>query len=88
MSAAPDSRLDVRGYACPLTWVKAKVALDRLRPGQVLEVWLRAGEPADSVPRSAEEDGHRLLVKEPLAGEAEAFRVLLEKGLPPPAALP
>ena len=90
MSPPPSTRLDVRAFACPLTWVKAKVALDRLEVGQVLEVWLRAGEPAESVPRSAEEDGHRLLAVEPLPGEAApAFRVLLEKGAPPPAsALP
>jgi TusA-related sulfurtransferase len=86
VSAPPSTRLDVRAFACPLTWVKAKVALDRLAVGEVLEVWLRAGEPAESVPRSAEEDGHRLLALEPLPGGAEpAFRVLLQKGAPPPA---
>ena len=86
MSRAPATRLDVRAYACPLTWVKAKVALDRLAVGDLLEVWLPEGEPAESVPRSAEEDGHRLVSLEPLPGGAEpAFRVLLEKGAPPPA---
>jgi TusA-related sulfurtransferase len=82
----PATRLDVRAYACPLTWVKAKVALDRLSEGELLEIWLAAGEPAESVPRSAEEDGHRLVSLEPLpGGPAPAFRLLLEKGAPPPA---
>lgn len=86
MSAVPAARLDVRSYACPITWVKAKVALDRLAVGEVLEVWLREGEPAESVPRSAEEDGHRLLSLEPLPGGPErAFRLLVQKGTPPPA---
>ncbi len=89
MSAPPDSRLDARAFACPLSWVKAKVALDRLAEGQVLEVWLGAGEPAESVPRTAEEEGHRVLAKEPLAGgAAPAVRVLLEKGAAPARALP
>ena len=82
---APAARLDVRAYACPLTWVKTKVALDRLAAGERLEVWLRAGEPAESVPRSAEEDGHRLVALEPLPPEGgAAFRLVLEKGAPPP----
>lgn len=89
MSLSPATRLDVRAFACPLTWVKAKVALDRLAEGQVLEVWLGAGEPAESVPRTAEEEGHRVLALEPLAeGTAPAFRVLLEKGAAPSRALP
>jgi tRNA 2-thiouridine synthesizing protein A len=81
----PAARLDVRAYACPLTWVKAKVALDRLAVGELLEVWLCAGEPVESVPRSAEEDGHRLLALEPLpGGPGQAYRLVLEKGAPPP----
>ena len=77
---APAARLDVRGYACPLTWVKTRVALERLAKGEVLEVWLPAGKPAEKLPRSAVEDGHRVLAIEALAGEPAAFRVLLAKG--------
>ena len=82
----PGQRLDLRDQACPLTWVKTKVALDRLEVGDRLEVLLAAGEPAESVPRTAEEEGHRLLALEPLPGERpRAYRLLLEKGTPPPA---
>jgi TusA-related sulfurtransferase len=81
----PEACIDLRPFACPITWVKTKVALERLTVGQVLEIWLCGGEPLDSVPRSAEEDGHRLLVVEPLKGPEAAWRVLLEKGEPPPA---
>jgi TusA-related sulfurtransferase len=66
--------------------VKTKVALERLSVGDLLEVWLGAGEPVESVPRTAEEDGHRLVALEPLPGAAApAYRLLLEKGAPPPA---
>ncbi len=75
---APAARVDVRPYACPMTYVKTRVALERLAAGEVLEVWLSAGEPARNVPRSAEEDGHRVLAVEALGGDA--FRVLLQKG--------
>jgi len=33
-----DERLDARGLACPLPLLKAKQALSKLQPGQVLEV--------------------------------------------------
>jgi TusA-related sulfurtransferase len=83
---SPAGPVDLRAYACPLTWVKTRVALERLALGQVLEVWLAEGEPAESVPRSAVEDGHRVLSVEPLAAaQAGAVRVLLEKGAPPAA---
>lgn len=79
---APRATVDLRPYACPLTFVKTRIALERLGPGDVLEVWLAGGEPAESVPRSAAEEGHRVLRVEPLRGAgvlAGAVRVLLEK---------
>jgi TusA-related sulfurtransferase len=81
-------RLDVRAFACPLTWVKTRIALERIGLGEVLEVWLSGGEPIESVPRSAEEDGHRVLGLEPLRGGEEGFRVLLEKRAAPEGDLP
>ncbi len=77
---APRARLDLRPFACPLTYVKTRIALERLAPGEVLEVWLSPGEPAESVPRSAAEEGHRVFGVEPLAGGEGALRVLVEKG--------
>ena len=70
--------LDLRAFACPLTWVKTRLALDRLAAGDVLEVWLPAGEAVESVPRSAEDDGHRVVSAEPMADGA--VRVRLERG--------
>jgi TusA-related sulfurtransferase len=74
---APRATVDLRRYACPLTFVKTRIALERLGPGDVLEVWLAGGEPAESVPRSAAEEGHRVLRVEPLG--PGGVRVLLEK---------
>lgn len=80
MTASAPARVDVRAYACPMTYVKTKIALDRLAAGERLEVWLAAGEPLENVPRSAAEDGHRVVSVEPLAGAPGAFRVVVEKG--------
>jgi TusA-related sulfurtransferase len=54
--------LDLRGVACPMNWVRTKLALERLAPGDELSVRLDEGEPIDSVPRSAREDGHDVSV--------------------------
>jgi TusA-related sulfurtransferase len=60
VSAATE--LDLRGVACPMNWVKTKLALERIAPGETLWVRLDPGEPIDSVPRSAREDGHDVSV--------------------------
>lgn len=52
--------LDITGLLCPLTWVKTKVALERLAPGDVLMVLCSPGEALDNVPRSAAESGHEV----------------------------
>ncbi len=85
---APRAVVDLRPYACPLTYVKTRIALERLADGERLELWLAAGEPVESVPRSAEEEGHRVLSVEPLAGRAAEFRVLIEKRAAAPGGLP
>jgi TusA-related sulfurtransferase len=72
------ARIDLRGFACPMTWVKTRIALERLAEGDVLEVLLPEGEAAESVPRSAEDDGHRVVAVEAL-GAGEGVRLLLSK---------
>lgn len=54
--------LDLRGVVCPLNWVRAKLALEDLDPGEELTLLLDPGEPIESVPRSAGEDGHDVCV--------------------------
>ena len=54
--------LDLTGVACPMNWVRAKLALEQLAPGEELALVLDPGEPLDSVPRSASEEGHRVTV--------------------------
>jgi tRNA 2-thiouridine synthesizing protein A len=84
---SPRAVVDLRPYACPLTYVKTRIALERLSDGDRLELWLAAGEPLESVPRSAEEEGHRVLAVEPLEAGA-AYRVVIEKRAAPSGVLP
>lgn len=55
--------LDLRGVPCPMNWVRAKLALEELAPGQPLRLLLDRGEPLESVPASAREAGHEVTVE-------------------------
>lgn len=56
-----DSTVDITDKVCPLTFVKAKVALEELEDGQILAVRMNDGEPVQNVPRSFKDDGHQVL---------------------------
>ena len=55
-------RLDLSGVPCPMNWVRTRLALEEIAPGDTLIVTLDDGEPLESVPRSAREDGHEVSV--------------------------
>ena len=46
-----DDQVDITDKVCPLTFVKAKVAIEELDDG----------EPVQNVPRSMKEEGHKIL---------------------------
>lgn len=56
-----DEQVDITDVACPVTFVKAKVALEEMDEGQVLAVKMNDGEPVQNVPRSIKEEGHQIL---------------------------
>ncbi|GHV29849.1 hypothetical protein FACS1894177_01420 [Bacteroidia bacterium] len=53
--------LDVTREHCPMTFVKTKIALNKLQPGDVLNVKVTEGEPLENVPKSATEQGYTVL---------------------------
>ena len=56
-----DDTVDITDVVCPVTFVKAKVALEEMDEGQVLAVKMNDGEPVQNVPRSIKEEGHQIL---------------------------
>ena len=56
-----DETVDITDVVCPMTFVKAKVAMEELEIGQVLSVHMNDGEPVQNVPRSMKEEGHKIL---------------------------
>jgi TusA-related sulfurtransferase len=80
---AADRAIDITRDVCPMTFVKTRIALDRLAPGQTLLVRLRGAEPLRNVPRSAVEQGHTVLEQR---DESDGSTLLLLRkgaGLPP-----
>lgn len=70
-------KLDLHGVACPMNFVKTKLALEELNAGERMELILDEGEAMLNVPRSLKDEGHRVVKVDPLG---ETFRVIVEKG--------
>lgn len=58
---AIDETVDITDVVCPVTFVKAKVALEELDEGQVISIHMNDGEPVQNVPRSIKDEGHQIL---------------------------
>jgi len=57
----PDRRINIKGLVCPYTFVKAKLAIEEMEVGQVLEILLDYEEASRSIPKSMEDHGHKVL---------------------------
>jgi tRNA 2-thiouridine synthesizing protein A len=77
-SQRPDVQLDITTEVCPMTFVRTRLALDRMAPGQILLVRLRGDEPLRNVPRTAREQGHEVLSLE--TGADGVASLLLRRG--------
>ncbi len=53
--------LDITADVCPMTFVRVRLALDRLASGAVLHVRLTGDEPVHNVPRTLVEQGHTVV---------------------------
>ncbi|MGN0403189.1 MAG: sulfurtransferase TusA family protein [Acetatifactor sp.] len=56
-----DDTVDITDKVCPLTFVKAKVAIEELEEGEIISIHMNDGEPVQNVPRSIKEEGHQIL---------------------------
>ncbi len=71
-----DEQIDITREICPMTFVKTKLKLESMLPGQTLEVTLRDGEPLRNVPRSVKEEGHKILN---VRLEGTFYKLLIER---------
>ena len=72
---APALELDITGEVCPMTFVRTKLALEKLPVGAMLAVRLRGAEPRRNVPRSVREEGHEIVALEELGGDVALLRI-------------
>ena len=56
-----DRTLDIRGQVCPMTFVRAKLAIEKLATGEVLEIVVDHRPASVNVPRSMEHEGQTVL---------------------------
>ncbi len=68
--------LDLRGIKCPINWAHAKVRLEGMRRGDVLELLIDDPRGVRDIPRAAESEGHVVLGIEP---SPPAWRLRIEK---------
>lgn len=69
MRDTSDQTIDITGEVCPMTFVRTKLKLERMQPGDVLHVRLRGDEPLRNVPRSARDEGHIILAIVPAGND-------------------
>jgi len=67
---------DLRGVACPLNFVKAKLELEKIEIGSVLELLLDEGESVRNVPASFGDQGQEVIEVEDVGGH---FRVKVRR---------
>ncbi|NJL42892.1 MAG: sulfurtransferase TusA family protein [Pseudanabaena sp. RU_4_16] len=68
--------VDLRGVPCPLSFVRAKLQIEKISSGDLLEIWLDGGEPIEQVPNSLAIAGHKVLGAEPRDG---FFALVIQK---------
>ena len=71
----PAARIDITAEICPMTFVRTKLALEKLPPGALLEVRLRGEEPRRNVPRAVAEEGHAIETLDELADGIVVLRI-------------
>lgn len=70
--------IDVSADTCPMTFVRARLRLDRMKTGEILEIRFKGDEPRQNLHRTLAEQGHIVLIME--LGEDGSGRLLVKKG--------
>jgi TusA-related sulfurtransferase len=70
------SFLDLRGIKCPINWAHAKVRLEQMARGEVLELLIDDPRGVRDIPRAAEAEGHAVIE---VAAADSAWRLRIEK---------
>ena len=69
--------MDLKGIACPFNYVQAKVRLEQMQLGELLEITIDDGEPIENVPLSLKNDGHEIIDTKKIG---QHYRLTIRKG--------
>lgn len=74
-----DKEIDIRGFVCPITFVKSKLAIEEMNVGQVLRIVLDYEGAAKNIPRSMEDHGQKVLTVEKTGDKEWVLLIRKEK---------
>ncbi len=57
-----DKTLDLKGQICPYTFVRSKLAVEKMAIGEVIEIILDHKPAVENVPKSMENEGQKVLL--------------------------
>jgi len=69
--------LNLKGEVCPYTFVKSKLALEEMNPGEILQVIVDHIPATKNVPRSMENEGNEVLEVSPI--NDTDWRIIVKK---------
>jgi TusA-related sulfurtransferase len=72
-----DKTIDIRGQICPYTFVRSKLAIEKMNVGEVLEIILDHKAAVENVPKSMENEGQKVLVVEQTS--EKEWRIVVRK---------
>ena len=63
-----------------MTFVRAKLQVEKMKSGELVEIRIGAGEPLENVPRSLRAEGHEIVDLSPEGrSDTRIFRLLVRK---------
>ena len=75
----PDYFLDITQDVCPMTFVKARLKIEKMNQGEVLQIRLLGDEPLKNVPDSLTELGHLIVALDRERSDGDRYTLLVEK---------
>ncbi len=73
----PDKSLDIKGQVCPYTFVRSKLAIEKMNLGEILEIVTDHKPASENVPKSMENEGQKVLKIEQTA--EKEWRIYVRK---------
>jgi TusA-related sulfurtransferase len=74
-----DYFLDITAEVCPMTFVKARLQIEKMNAGEILEIRLVGDEPLKNVPDSLTELGHLIVTIDRVQPDSDLYTLVIEK---------